>query len=168
MIIGNGDVAQVLKEIDIPDLLFFASGVSNSAEERESEYKREIAMLMAQDKTKHIVYFSSLSIFLDNGRYQRHKMLMERLIKKNFRHYTIVRLGNITWGDNPRTIINFLKRRIVNNEPFEIKDVYRHLIDQHDFKYWMMKIPSWNVEMNLIGQMLKVKDIVDLIKKGKL
>ena len=46
MIIGNGNIARALKDIDRDDLLFFASGVSNSQEDRESEYKREMELLL--------------------------------------------------------------------------------------------------------------------------
>ena len=91
---------------------------------------------------------------------------MERLIKKNFRHYTIIRLGNINFGNNPHTIINFIYKKIEDDEPFDIKDVYRHVIDEHEFKYWMTKIPSWNCEFNCPGRMIKVKDLVDEIKSS--
>ena len=105
MIIGNGDIASAIK--DRKDLLFFASGVSNSRETRESEYRREIDLLLKQDKNSHIVYFSSLCVFYSNSRYAQHKRYMEKLVK-GFRKWTIIRLGNITWGTNPHTLINFL------------------------------------------------------------
>src|SRR3990167_7103610 len=101
MIIGNGDLASGIPDRD--DLLFFCSGVSNSQELRESEYQREINLLLEQDKTKHIVYFSTLALFYSKTRYTKHKQYMEYLIKDNFRNWTIIRLGNITWGKNPNT-----------------------------------------------------------------
>ena len=57
MIIGNGEIASILD--DKKDLLFFASGVSNSQEMRESEYQREIDLLLSQNHNAHIVYFGS-------------------------------------------------------------------------------------------------------------
>lgn len=166
MIEGNGNIALVLPGRD--DLLFFASGVSNSQETRESEYEREMILLMKQNRQAHIVYFSSLSIFYSDTRYTRHKRKMEFLVKKYFSPYTIIRLGNITWGDNPHTIINFFKNKIKNNEPFEIRDEYRYLIDKPEFLHWISLIPNWNVEMNIPGRMVKVRDIVKEIKEGKL
>lgn len=72
MIIGHGDIASVLK--DREGFIFFASGVSNSGETRESEYKREEDLLLKQNKNKHLVYFGSLSIFYNpHTRYTRHK-----------------------------------------------------------------------------------------------
>lgn len=93
MIIGNGDLASVLP--NRPDLWFFVSGVSNSQEHRESEYQREVDLLLEQPKNAHIVYFSSLGVLDGNSRYYRHKRDMELTIKSNFPLYTIIRIGNI-------------------------------------------------------------------------
>lgn len=161
MIIGNGDIAKTLKVIDRDDIVFFASGVSNSQETRESEYKRELDLLLEQDKTRHIVYFSSLCIFYSNTRYSEHKKQAEACLRAYFERYTIVRIGNITWGDNPHTLINYFKNRIKNNENLVIKDEYRYLIDQHQFIHWVKMIPSWNCEMNITGDMVKVQHIAE-------
>ena len=159
MIIGNGDIASVLT--DREDRIYFASGVSNSSELRESEYYRETELLLRQDKFKHLVYFGSLSIFYSDSRYARHKMMMENLVRKNFEHYTIIRMGNITWGKNPNTLINFIQNKIRTREPFEVKDVYRYVLEKDEFLYWINLIPdTWSCEMNIIGKRMKVKDIV--------
>lgn len=164
MIIGNGDIASVLKEVDRDDLTFFASGVSNSQEDRKSEYMREVDLLDEQNPSRHLVYFSSLSIFHTNTKYTMHKRAMEESIKKWFSTYTIVRLGNITWGDNPHTFINYFKRKIQNNEPISIKDEYRYLIDKEEFLHWMKLIPIWSCEMNLPGKRMKVQEIVNKLQ----
>jgi len=126
MIIGNGDIAGVLP--DRNDLLFFAAGISNSQETRESEYERERHVLLEQDKKKHIVYFSSLATFSGDTRYTKHKKIMELLVKTYFENYTIIRLGNITWGKNPNTLINYLKA----HPDAEIKDEYRYVCDKEE------------------------------------
>lgn len=166
MIIGNGDIAKSL--IDTNNLLFFASGVSNSAETDINQFTREIRLLMKQDKATHLVYFGSLSVFYADTKYSHHKQHMERLIKANFEKWTIVRLGNITWGKNPHTIINFLRKKIADGQPFEIKNVYRYVLGLEEFQHWMNMIPTWNCEMNLPGEFLKVEEIVRRIKKGEL
>lgn len=163
MIIGNGDIASALKESSLSasdKYLFFASGVSNSEEESESEYQRELDLLSLQDKTKHLVYFSSLSIFYKNTRYTKHKRIIESAIPSRFNSYTIIRLGNITWGNNPHTIINFIRNKIKANEPFDIKDEYRYIIEKDEFLHWINMIPEWACEMNITGTRLKVADIV--------
>lgn len=161
MIIGHGDIASALSELpDRKDFVFFASGVSNSQERRESEYKREEKLLLKQNKLKHIVYFSSLCIYYSDNRYARHKLYMENLVKKNFKHYTIVRLGNITWGNNPHTLINYFKNVKKRGGKLVIRDTYRYLINKEEFLYWMELIPDWNCEMNITGKRLKVAQIV--------
>ena len=88
MIIGNGDIASILNDRD--GVVFFASGVSNSSEKRESEYQREKDLLLKQDKSKCIFYFSSIVIDdkdKPETRYIRHKKEMEELIRKNFENY---------------------------------------------------------------------------------
>ena len=159
MIIGNGDIAKVIT--DRFDRLFFASGVSNSQEIRESEYEREKKLLLEQDKTWHIVYFSSLSIFYSINRYALHKRHMENLIKENFKHYTIIRIGNITWGTNPHTLINFFREQVKKGEPLDIRDASRYLVDKEEFLHWIGLIPDWNCEMNITGQKLTIKEIVN-------
>ena len=157
-IIGNGDIASVLKNID-KDFLFFASGVSNSKETRESEYKREKDLLLEQDIDKRIVYFSSIGVLDGKSRYYDHKREMEMLVKMCFPKYCIVRLGNISWGNNPNTLINYFKNRVEAGKHFEIQDTYRYIIDEDEFLYWINLIPDFNVEMNIPGKRMKVKDV---------
>ena len=157
MIVGNGDIASVLK--DRKGFCFFASGVSNSQEKRESEYQREKNLLLEQNKQLHLVYFSSLGVLDGNTRYYQHKKEMEEIVK-TFRHYTIIRLGNIIWGKNPHTLINAMRKFHELGRELEIKDVYRYLVDKDEFLYWVNLIPKWSCEMNIPGRRMKVKDIV--------
>lgn len=155
MIIGNGDIASVLPERD--DLLFFASGVSNSQELRETEYQREIDLLSEQPRDAHIVYFSSLAVLSGTNRYVQHKRAMEARIKTQFATYTIVRIGNINWGTNPHTLINYLRA----HPEAPIRDEYRYVVDQDEFLYWIDLIPAWSCEMGIPGKRMKVKQIKD-------
>mgnify|MGYP001560171469 CR=1 FL=1 len=162
-IIGKGDIATVIRDggLDKDKFTFFCSGVSNSSELRESEYQREIDLLLSQDRAMHLVYFSSLSIFYANTLYTRHKLFMESLVKSEFPYYTIIRMGNIVWGEkNPHTLINFIRNKIRNRELFEIQDVYRYVIDEEEFLHWINLIPPWPCELNIPGRKMKVKDIV--------
>ncbi len=153
MIIGDGDIASVLPHRD--DLLFFASGVSNSQCRSEAKYNREIQLLLNQNSRTHIVYFSSLAIFFSDTRYARHKRYMEMMVRENFPTWTIMRIGNITWGDNPNTLINYLK----THPKAEIKDEYRYVVDREEFLYWINAIPEWSCEINVPGERLKVQEI---------
>lgn len=160
MIIGHGDIASVLPE---SNLLFFASGVSNSQETNRTEYTREVAMLHQQDRGKRLVYFSSLAVFNGQGRYINHKVSMERLVRQFFPHYCIVRLGNIDWGTNPHTLINYLRA----HPEAEIRDEWRYITSKDEFLYWISLIPSWNCEINIPGQRMKVSDVVDRYARDK-
>lgn len=155
MIVGNGDIASVLQ--DKEDFIFFASGVSNSQETRNPEFHRELALLNQQDRTKRLVYFSSLSIFYSDSKYAVHKRRMEDVIKKYSPRYCIIRLGNIDWGTNPHTLINYLRA----HPETEIRDVYRYVVGKEEFLHWIDLIPPWNVEVNIPGRMLKVREIAD-------
>lgn len=163
MIVGNGDIATALT--DSPrggddSLLFFASGVSNSQETRVSEYQREKDLLLSQPRDKRLVYFGTLSVFYKNDRYQQHKIEMEDLVRKNFSKWNIIRLGNITWGTNPHTIINFFKIRVKEREPIQIQEGTRYIVDREEFNHWINLIPDWNCEMSLIGQPMSIEEIV--------
>ena len=157
MIIGDGDIASILPER--PGFCFFASGVSNSGETRESEYQREKDMMLLQDKKWHIVYFSSLGALDGDTRYYRHKKEMEELVK-TFDTYTIVRIGNITWGKNPNTLINSMRLRLKKGEKLEIRDEYRYLADKDEFLYWVKLLPEWSCEISIPGKRMKIKDMV--------
>lgn len=158
MIVGNGDIASAIK--DRKDLLFFVSGVSNSKETRGSEFRREIELLLDQDKNSHIVYVSTLSVLYSDTPYTRHKRHMEQLVK-GFKTWTIFRLGNITWGTNPRTLINYLRNRHQRGLKLDIQDVYRYIVDKDEFQYWLEMIPDWSCEIGVPGRRMKVKDIVN-------
>jgi len=163
MIIGRGTIASVLP--DREDLLFFASGVSNSSETNESEYDREINLLLDQDKNAHLVYFSTLSLFYNSTRYTQHKKYMEELIKKRFKRYTIMRLGSPTWGSNENHLVAYFRGKLKRGEPFQIWDTERYVLEKAEFLHWVNKIPKWNCEMNVPGIRMNVQDIVK--KYGK-
>ena len=82
MIIGNGSVARVLEDRD--DLVFFASGVSNSSCKDENEYQREFNLLKTVPVDQHVVYFSNLGIYYKEDRYTQHKIDMEEYIRTHF------------------------------------------------------------------------------------
>lgn len=160
-IIGRGDIASQLGPMDKPDITWFASGVSNSSCEDEAQFQRELRLLFEQDKQRHIVYFSSLCIYKPENRYADHKRQVESLLRHHFHSHTIVRLGNILWGDNPNTFINYLR----NNPEAPVREVYRHVVDLKEFQYWMSLIRvGRNDIMNIPGRMVWVPDFVKEIR----
>lgn len=159
MIIGNGDVASVLT--DNEDYIWFASGVSNSQETRQSEFSREKDLLfnLADNQTKRIIYFSTLSIFYKDSPYTRHKKKMEAYVKM-FPKHCIIRIGNIDWGTNPHTIINHFRQQKARGEKLKIENTYRYVVDKEEFLYWLGMIPDFNCEINIPGKRMTIKEIV--------
>jgi hypothetical protein len=163
MIIGNGDIASVLN--DREGVIFFVSGVSNSNEIRESEFMREIELLNKQDKTKCLFYISSISVDdkekLSSNRYLQHKLQMEELIKLNFKNYNIIRIGNIIWGTNPNTFINYIKNKKSKGEPVQIKDEYKYIIDRDQLVMLTDNLPlNGQNTLCVFGRMAKVSELV--------
>ena len=163
MIIGKGDIAQITN--DRENAIFFMSGVSNSSETNESEFNREKELLLKQDKSKCLFYISSISIDdkdkLSNNRYLKHKLEMENLIKDNFQNYNIIRIGNITWGTNPNTFLNFIKNKIKNGEEVIIKDEYKFMIDKEQLTLLTDNLPLVGQnQLSIFGKMIKVKDLI--------
>lgn len=143
-ILGNGDIASALRQVDRDDRIYFVSGVSNSSETRASEFKREMDLLCRVAKHHHVVYVSSLAVFYSDTPYAQHKRAMERRVKR-FAWWTILRVGNITWGSNPHTLINHLRGQKERGEKLDIQDAQRYVIDKDEFLYWVNMIPDWSV-----------------------
>ena len=176
MIIGSGLIAKSLKNIDTGDILYFASGVSNSLETRDSEFEREASLLkenMTKNANSKLIYFSTLSVNDQSKQaspYVLHKLRIEDFIKNNSDNYLILRIGNIVGkGGNPHTLFNFLKTQILNENPFVLhKKARRLLVDIDD-------IPSFfqSDYKNLKNQIINfsypyyycLKEIVDVMEE---
>jgi hypothetical protein len=171
MIVGKGDIAQFLIDanLDRDDVIFFASGVSNSKETSRAQFMREYVLLAEHAKHRlHLVYFSSLSIYYSDSDYAVHKRTMEHEIQKMFKTFSIFRIGNISWGNNPNTIINhFVLEHAAGRTP-ELRDEYRHVISKPEFVYWIKKI-NLNARdfINIPGEFVNVKEIWRRVKDGK-
>lgn len=168
MIVGTGNIANALRNVDRKDILFFASGVSNSSETKADKFIRESDLLMRQNKKDHLVYFSSLSVYYSTSLYTEHKRKMEEVVKMYFRTYTIVRVGNLTFDKNPHTIINYLKEKIKTGSEFYTEATWRYILDIEEFIHWikMIRIGVSDI-MNITGKRVWVPDLVEDIKQGK-
>ena len=167
MIIGKGSIAKVLK--DRNDLLFFASGVSNSSCIDEKEYDREFNLLKTIPLDQHIVYFSNLGIYYKKDRYTQHKINIEEYIRNNFKSYTIVRIEVCEWVTTSNTILNVFKKQLIQGIEPIIQDTTRYILSLNEFLYWIDLIQSGvKNEMNILGRKLTISQIVEEIKQHKL
>jgi len=142
MIVGRGLLASLFIENDREDTVFFASGVSNSLEERTEEFLREETLIRStieQNTDKTFVYFSTCSIY-DSSKtgsdYVLHKLKMEQIIKNSCKKYLILRVSNaVGKGGNPNLLMNYLIRSIKNKETINVHTkATRNLIDAEDIK----------------------------------
>ncbi len=159
MIVGNGDIASVLS--DREGAIIFASGVSDSSCTDGLKFQREIDLLMRQDKSKCIFYFSSIGVYTSKSPYFQHKKLCEKLISGNFANYNIIRLGNIDFGTNPNTFLNKLRAMIAAGESVTIFDEYRYMISAEKLNLLINNLPL--VGRNSIccfDRMALVKDLL--------
>ncbi len=143
MIIGKGSVASVLEDRD--DLVFFASGVSNSSCTDEKEYEREFNLLKTVPTDKHVVYFSNLGIYYKQDRYTQHKRDVEEYIRNNYKSYTIVRIEVCEWVKTPNTILNVFKRQLAEGIEPKIQDTTRYVLSLNEFLYWVKMIHLYRV-----------------------
>ena len=140
MITGNGLIAKSLQSIDSDDVLFFASGVSNSLETKISEFEREHALLknnILENPEKTFVYFSTCSIYdssKNNSQYVLHKLKMEQIISDLCDRYFILRISNaVGQGGNPNLLVNYLVREIKSEAKIILHTkATRNLIDVSD------------------------------------
>lgn len=142
MVIGNGQLAQVFKNMDLVDTCVFASGVSNSSCTDIREFERERNLLvrtLEENKENKFVYFSSCALSaLDYPKndYYKHKENMENIIKEYSDNYYIFRIPQL-FGDLilHKTLINFLYKCIEHEHHFNIfSEAYRYVIEINDVK----------------------------------
>ncbi|BAF72481.1 sugar nucleotide-binding protein [Sulfurovum sp. NBC37-1] len=142
MIVGNGQIASALKECDRDDVVYFASGVSDSTckDERAFDKEKELLVkMLSNHKDKTFIYFSSCVITVPEypkNVYYRHKIQMEEIIKNNTENYYIFRLPQL-FGKlkKHKTLINFIYFSIIENKSFEIyKNAYRYVLEIDDLR----------------------------------
>lgn len=142
MIIGRGLIADSFKRNSEfvnnydNDCLVFASGVSNSAEKKESEFKREFDLLkesLQNSNNQIVIYFSTLSIYdnsLNSSSYIKHKLSIEDFLLSLNREVLILRAPNVVGeGGNKKTLINHFFSSILQEKEIIIwKNAKRNLL----------------------------------------
>ena len=170
MIIGRGLMARSFSSYENNnEYLIFASGVSNSKEERDDEYQREIDLLCSREENMKLIYFSTINIDDDDRKYFQHKRKIESIIANRFDSYLIFRLPQIIGiGGNENNIFNFIYKSIKDHTLIKVqKDVYRSLIDVDDIKQiceYCFALSNTIINISSI-ESLMVIDIINLISK---
>jgi len=177
MIVGNGLIASLFKENDYKNTIFFASGVSNSLEDRPKEFLREenlIRKTISEYPKKLFIYFSTCSVY-DSSKtgsdYVLHKLKMEQLIKSSCEKYLILRVSNaVGKGGNPNLLMNYLIRSIKNNETINVHTkATRNLVDAEDIKnitFQLIEKSEFNKIVNVAYvQNYTIIEILEIIER---
>ena len=177
MIVGRGLIASLFLNDDRDDTIFFASGVSNSLENRPEEFLREenlIRKTLEENKEKIFVYFSTCSIY-DSSKtgsdYVLHKLKMEQLIKNSCKRYMILRISNAVGnGGNPNLLMNYLIRSIKNKETINVHTkATRNLIDAEDIKKITFKLLDEQILNKIVNvaytQNYAIIEILEVIER---
>ncbi|MDL1913526.1 MAG: NAD-dependent epimerase/dehydratase family protein [Bergeyella sp.] len=142
MIVGNGLMASLFKNNDKKEIVFFASGVSNSSQTNPNAFERERNLILKtinEHSEKLLIYFSTCSIYdssKNNSPYVLHKLKMEELISTQAKKYIIYRISNVVGkGGSPYLLINYLIKALKENSTVEIhKKATRNLVDAEDVR----------------------------------
>lgn len=137
MIIGNGLLARSFapRFAAQQDIVIFASGVSNSLESDAAQFDRESALLH-ETLSRHdgrLVYFSSCGageLAASATPYMQHKVRMESVVLASGRGLVLRLPQVVARTDNPHTLTNFIRDRILGEEAFTVwAGAERNLID---------------------------------------
>lgn len=178
MIIGRGLIANLFTEVDLDEVVFFASGVSNSSETRKGEFLREQNLVedtLANNQEKLFVYFSTCSIYDSskyNSHYVLHKLHIEEIIKQKAEHFLVLRVSNaVGRGGNPNLLMNYLSRQILNDQELVVhQHATRNLIDVEDVKKITLKyinLKKWNKIVNVAySENFNIPEIIQALEKN--
>ena len=152
MIIGNGLIANLFRENDKENVVFFASGVSNSLETDKSAFLREenlIRKTIKENPNKIFIYFSTCSIYdssKNGSSYVNHKLKMEQIVEELANQFLILRVSNaVGKGGNPNLLMNYLVNAFHQEKEITVHTLAtRNLIDADDVKNITLKFINEN------------------------
>ena len=177
MIVGNGLIASLFKNEDQENVVFFASGVSNSTETDPNQFLREENLLLKtldENTDKLFIYFSTCSIYdssKTNSFYVLHKLRMEELVKSKAKKYLILRVSNaVGKGGNPNLLMNYLIRSVEKNETITVHTkATRNLIDAEDIQNITLQLiesQNYNRIINLAyPQNYSIIEILEILER---
>ena len=177
MIVGNGLIANLFREKDRENVVFFASGVSNSLETEKSAFLREENLLrktLEENPEKIFIYFSTCSIY-DSSKnaslYVNHKLKMERLVEDLATKYLILRVSNaVGKGGNPNLLMNYLVNAFHQEKEITVHTLAtRNLIDADDIKNITLKFINENSFNKIINvaylENFSTSEILEILEK---
>jgi len=177
VIIGKGLLGKAFEKYrSSEDILIFASGVSNSLEQKSGAFLREEVLLkeFLGNRDALFVYFGTCSVYdpsRNTSAYVQHKLRMEEIIKGSGNSFAIFRLPQIVGHcSNQSTVLNYFYHNIATGKPFDLwGNAIRYLVDIDDVVRFVSfvldgKRPSC-LTHNLVTKPCKVSDLVASLEK---
>ena len=177
MIIGNGLIANLFRENDRENVVFFASGVSNSLETEKSAFLREEDLLrktLEENSDKIFIYFSTCSIYdssKNGSSYVNHKLKMEQIVEELADQFLILRVSNaVGKGGNPNLLMNYLVNAFHQEKEITVHTLAtRNLIDADDVKNITLKFINENSFNKIINvaylENFSTSEILEILEK---
>jgi len=180
VIIGRGLLATAfLSYSNNPNIVIFASGVSNSKNNEQSLFDREESLLrktIESNKEKIIVYFSTCSIYdnsVNTTKYVYHKLKMENIIQENCSKFYIFRLPQVVGVTNSPTLIPFLfdsiekkKNMIISSNSTrniiaieDVSEIVSYIIENENNKNEIINVAT-PFNTNIIEIIKKIEEIL--------
>ena len=117
-IIGNGFIGKNLnkikKDLIKTNYIIYAAGISHSKTKSKKNLNRELSLFkifFKKNFLKKVIYISTADVtnnILNKSLYVKNKIQIEKLIKKKFKNYIILRLPQIIGkSKNKNTLINY-------------------------------------------------------------
>lgn len=189
-IVGNGMIAKGLINVSriIDNVVIFASGVSNSLCEDQTEYNRECELLYrtiveCEKNNQKLVYFSSAgaiygdfdeakdeeSALFPKTTYGKYKVFFESIIVNSGIDYLILRLPNVIGPkQNKNQLFSTLVLQAINGNANLFKNAGRDLIDIDDVCNILIKLLKKDIENHIIvvasGHCVSIPEIFDEIQ----
>ena len=177
MIIGNGLIANLFRENDSENVVFFASGVSNSLETEKSAFLREENLLrktLEENSEKIFIYFSTCSVYdssKNGSSYVNHKLRMEQIVEEFSQKFLVLRVSNaVGKGGNPNLLMNYLVNAFHQEKEITVHTLAtRNLIDADDVKNITLKFINENSFNKIINvaylENLSTSEILEILEK---
>ncbi len=143
-IIGNGFIGKSLnkikKDLIRTNYIIYAAGISHSKTKSKRNLNKELNSFKIFSKnnfSKKVIYISTADVtnnISNKSLYVKNKIKIEKLVKKKFKDYIILRLPQIIGkSKNKNTLVNYFYFNIKNNKPLVlIKNFKRNVLDIDD------------------------------------
>lgn len=190
-VIGNGLLAKCFAAAAFSrNWLVLASGVSNSNEQREAEFRREsdaISTAMRAHPSARVIYFSTCSVLQNTQTpYIRHKLAMESLVAAKASSFQIYRLPQVVGLARNLTLVSYFVEAVLQRRKLSVqRQAQRNLVDVDDVSRLIFQLVERDVGVNTtqclaalhsvhvtdvlqtIGQILDIEPQFDLVDAGE-